>query len=323
MSWDNKRTLCCIVPCFNESEVLPSFFCEMDRIASQLESEYACDLGLVLIDDGSKDNTLELLRKHCKDNPLWHYVSFTRNFGKEAGLLAGMRAALDFFPSSETYFSIMDADLQDPPALLFQMIKILDDDSSVDVAAAYRQTRTGESPIRSTFSHLFYKIINSISVVEMKDGARDFRTMRRIVVQSVVDLPETVRFSKGLLMWGGYSTKWIPYDNIERAKGTSKWNFLSLLQYALDGIIAFSVVPLEIISLGGLIVFLLALLFLVFIVVRALLFGDPVAGWPSLMSIITLLCGLQLLGMGILGLYLSKMYLEIKKRPLYLIREMR
>lgn len=315
-----KHTLCCIVPCFNEEESIHAYIQAMDRIAPVLSDDCGYDLSYVFVDDGSSDRTLYLLREYCSNSPCSHYVSFTRNFGKEAALYAGMSEALQLFRDPEDLFCIMDVDLQDPPDLLVRMLDALND-STIDVAAAFRVTRKGESALRSAFAHLFYRIVDSISEVHMKDGARDFRVMRRAVIESVVSLSERVRFSKGLLIWGGYSTAWIGYENHERSHGSSKWNLMSLARYALDGIVAFSTVPLEILSLGGLIVFLLSLLFLIFIIVRALLFGDPVSGWPSLVCIITLLSGLQLLGMGVLGLYLSKIYTEVKSRPLFIVKE--
>ena len=321
---DSTRALCCIVPCYNEEASLPALFDALAEVSPALGRELGLTVGCVLVDDGSRDRTLELLRAQNAVDPNCHYVSFTRNFGKEAGLLAGMAEALRLFPGEDDLFVIMDADLQDPPSLLVDMVRALDEGGDeVDVAATYRKSRAGEPPIRSAFSHLFYRLMNSISDVSMRDGARDFRVMRRRVVQTVVDLPERVRFSKGLLMWGGFRTEWIGYENVERAAGESKWNFWGLMRYAIDGIVAFSVAPLELISVGGLVVFLLSLVFLLFIFVRALLFGDPVAGWPSLVCLITLLSGLQLLGLGVVGLYLSKIYAETKRRPLYVIREER
>lgn len=318
---EKPNTLCCIVPCYNEEDSLPAFFETMDGVAEGLREGLGLEVAYVFVDDGSSDRTLEIVRARRERDPRCHYVSFTRNFGKEAGMLAGMRAALELFPGENDLFALMDADLQDPPALLATMATTLLDDPSVDVAAAFRESRTGEPPVRSAFSRLFYRLMNAISDVRMREGARDFRVMRRRVVRTVADLPERVRFSKGLLMWGGYRTEWVGYENTERAAGSSKWSFWGLARYAIDGVVAFSVVPLELISIGGLVMFLLSVLFLVFIVVRALLFGDPVAGWPSLVCLIALFSGLQLLGLGVVGLYLSKIYAEAKGRPLYVVRE--
>lgn len=217
------------------------------------------------------------------------------------------------------FVAVMDADLQDPPELLAQMFAKLEE--GFDVAAAYRTTRAGEPPVRSWFAERFYDVINRISDVEMKSGARDFRLMTARTVRAILSLPETSRFSKGIFSWVGFETAWIPYENIEREHGSSSWSFFSLARYALDGIIAFSTVPLELISIFGLLVCLVALVFLVFVLVRALLFGDPVAGWPSLMCVILLLGGSILFGLGIVGLYLSKVYSEVKRRPLYVVAE--
>lgn len=320
---DEKGVVCIVVPCYNEEESLPSFFQSMTDLNEQYLLPRGYCLRLVLVDDGSSDSSLELIRSFIDSSEANHYLSFTRNFGKEAGLYAGMEYALELYPGESTLFGLIDVDLQDPPYLIDEMLNILSSDSSVDVAAAYRTTRSGESKLKSYCSELFYKLMNAVSEVKMKSGARDFRLMRRRVVESVVSLPERVRFSKGLLMWGGFSTSWIPYENIERSSGSSKWNFFSLVRYALDGVVAFSVFPLELMSIGGIVIFVLSLFFLLFIIIRALLFGDPVAGWPSLVCIITLLSGIQLLGMGTLGMYLSKMYAELKRRPLFVIKERR
>lgn len=309
-----EESLCIVVPCYNEGESLSFFFEAMEALEGQLPVK----VSYVLVNDGSKDDTLSVMRKANARRPDdVHYISFSRNFGKEAALAAGMRRAVD---DDYDLVSVMDADLQDPPSLLPQMI-----DQVVvhghDVAAAYRTTRAGESPIRSWFAHRFYIMMNKISDVEMKDGARDFRVMTNRVAKAVVDLRERNRFSKGLFSWAGFETVWIPYENIERAHGQTGWSFLSLVRYAIEGIVAFSTVPLEIISVAGLIAFLFALVFLLFVIIRALMFGDPVAGWPSLMAVITLFGGINLLGVGTVGLYISKIYSETKNRPLYIIEE--
>lgn len=311
-----RGSLCVVVPCHNEEESLPALFERMDSVEPTLAEWAEGPVLYALVDDGSSDRTLEILRELHDRRPEVHYVSFSRNFGKEAGLAAGLRKAYDL---GADFVAVMDADLQDPPELLAQMFSSIS--GGCDVAAAYRTSREGEPPIRSWFANRFYDVINRISDVEMKSGARDFRLMTRRAVHAILSLPESSRFSKGIFSWVGFETAWIPYENVEREHGSSSWSFFSLAHYALDGIVAFSTVPLELISILGLLVCLVAMLFLVFVLVRALAFGDPVAGWPSLMCVILLLGGAILFGVGIVGLYLSKVYAEVKRRPLYVVRE--
>lgn len=311
-----RGSLCVVVPCHNEEESLPALFERMDSVEPTLAEWVEGPVLYALVDDGSSDRTLEILRELHDRRPEVHYVSFSRNFGKEAGLAAGLRKAYDL---GADFVAVMDADLQDPPELLAQMFSSIS--GGCDVAAAYRTSREGEPPIRSWFANRFYDVINRISDVEMKSGARDFRLMTRRAVHAILSLPESSRFSKGIFSWVGFETAWIPYENVEREHGSSSWSFFSLAHYALDGIVAFSTVPLELISILGLLVCLVAMLFLVFVLVRALAFGDPVAGWPSLMCVILLLGGAILFGVGIVGLYLSKVYAEVKRRPLYVVRE--
>lgn len=310
--------LCVIVPCHNEEDSLPSFLAAVCEVEASLAGWLAAPVRFVFINDGSTDGTLGLLRHFHEEDGNVHYVSFSRNFGKEAGMYAGLKKALSM--PEVTHVTFMDADLQDPPALLSEMFARVEE-SGCDVVAAFRKTRAGESPVRSAFARAFYRLINRISEVEMRDGARDFRLMTRRAAQAVLDVPERSRFSKGLFSWVGFETEWVGYENVEREHGSTNWSFWSLVRYALDGIIAFSTAPLEFISIAGLVVFLLSVVFLVFVVVRALLFGDPVAGWPSLVCIITLLSGLQLLSLGFVGLYVSKVYTEAKGRPLYVVSE--
>ena len=311
-----RGSLCVVVPCHNEEESLPALFERMDSVEPTLAEWVEGPVLYALVDDGSSDRTLEVLRELHDRRPEVHYVSFSRNFGKEAGLAAGLRKAYDL---GADFVAVMDADLQDPPELLAQMFSSIS--GGCDVAAAYRTSREGEPPIRSWFASRFYDVINHISDVEMKSGARDFRLMTKRAVHAILSLPESSRFSKGIFSWVGFETAWIPYENVEREHGSSSWSFFSLARYALDGIVAFSTVPLELISILGLLVCLVAMLFLVFVLVRALAFGDPVAGWPSLMCVILLLGGAILFGVGIVGLYLSKVYAEVKRRPLYVVRE--
>lgn len=304
-----------VVPCYNEQDSIQPFLQATCPVLDGLAS--FDDWRIVFVNDGSADATLTQMRNAHAADPRVAYVSFSRNFGKEAGLLAGMEKSLALGAS---HVVVMDVDLQDPPSLLPQMIERMET-TGCDIVATYRTTRAGEPPIRSWFARRFYALMGRFSDVEMRDGARDYRIMTRRVVEAIASMPENQRFSKGLFAWVGYHTEWIGYENIERTTGETHWSFFSLFGYALDGIIAFSVAPLIFISLLGLTVFALAMLFLVFIFIRALLFGDPVAGWPSLVCIVTLLSGLQLLSMGVLGLYLSKVYSEVKRRPVYLVAE--
>lgn len=300
-------------PVTTRGESLGFFFEAMEALEGQLPVK----VSYVLVGDESKDDTLSVMCRANAGRPgVVHYISFSRYFGKEAALAAGMRRTVD---DGYDLVSVMDADLQNSPSLLPQMIEQVVVHGH-DVAVAYRTTRAGESPIRSWFAYRFYIMMNKISDVEMKDGARDFRVMTNRAAKAVVDLRERNRFSKGLFSWVGFDTVWIPCENIERAHGQTGWSFLSLVRYAIEGIVAFSTVPLEIISVAGLVAFF-ALAFLLFVIIRALLFGDPVAGWPSLMAAVTLFGGVNLLGVGTVGLYISKIYSETKSRPLYIIEE--
>ena len=305
------------MPCYNEQDSIGPFLEAVWSVLDDATTPIAEECRIVFIDDGSVDSTLQVLRDTHKNDSRNVYVSFSRNFGKEAAMLAGMRTALDLGAS---HVAIMDVDLQDPPDLLPQLAERMES-ASCDVVATYRETRTGEPPIRSWFAHRFYGLINALSEVKMRDGARDYRLMSRRVVQSIVDMPETERFSKGLFDWVGYKTEWIGYENIEREHGETHWSFFSLVWYALDGIVAFSIKPLMAVSILGLIAFILSILFLLIITIRARLFGDPVAGWPSLVCIISFFSALNLLGVGIVGIYVSKMYSEVKRRPSYLVAE--
>jgi len=301
-----------IVPCYNEEEALPLFYEEMERIRNKdfedINFEY------IFVNDGSKDNTLNKIKELRKLDEKVRYISFSRNFGKEAAMMAGLEA------SKGDYIAIMDADLQDPPSLLRKMydaIKI----ENYDCVGTRRITRKGEPPIRSFFAKMFYKIINKISDVEMVDGARDYRLMTRQMVDSIVSLKEYNRYSKGLFTFVGFDTKWIEYENIERVAGKTKWSFWKLFKYALEGITAFSTTPLIISSIIGLIFCAIAFLLIILIIVRTLAFGDPTSGWPSLVCIIFLVSGVQLFSLGIIGQYLSKTYLEVKNRPIYIVKE--
>lgn len=302
----------CIVPCFNEEEVIPLYYEEMQKVRKQEEGKI--DFEIIFIDDGSKDKTLEVIKKLSEQDECIHYVSFSRNFGKEAAMYAGFEHA------NGEYVVTMDVDLQDPPHLIPEMIRCIEEEG-YDSVATRRVTRKGEPPIRSFFARRFYGLINKISDADIVDGARDFRMMKRDMVNAILSMPEYNRFTKGIFGWVGFKTKWIEFENVERAAGETKWSFWKLFRYALEGIIAFSTVPLTIVSLIGMIVCIIAFLFLLFVVIRAVIFGDPVAGWPSLICVISFLSGIQLLGIGVVGMYLSKTYLETKKRPIYIKKE--
>ena len=270
---------------------------------------------LIFVDDGSKDRTLEICKELKLLDERVHYLSFSRNFGKEAALYAGLKAA------TGDYIAVMDADLQDPPELLKDMLSILQNDNQIDCVATRRTTRKGEPPIRSFFAKNFYKLINKISKSEIMDGARDFRMMTRQVVDTVLSMEEYNRFSKGIFGWIGFRTKWLDYVNVERVAGETKWSFWKLFLYAIDGIIAFSTMPLVIASLSGILFCITAILMAVYFAVKTVLYGDPVAGFPTLICLILLIGGVQLFCIGILGQYLSKTYLEAKKRPIYIVKE--
>ena len=306
-----------VVPCYKEEASLPLFIEELTRVVLQMQQrDPGLEFELVLVDDGSPDATLTVIKRYAKsDSPFRiRWLSFSRNFGKEAALYAGLQAARG------DYIATMDADLQDPPSLLPQMLEILETED-YDNVATRRSSREGEPVIRSAFARLFYRIINRISDADIVDGARDFRLMKRCMVDAVLSMSEYNRFSKGIFGWVGFRTKWLEYENIQRAAGETKWNFFSLFLYSLDGIVGFSTAPLAIASIVGVICSFVAVVFLVVILVRALLFGDPVAGWPSTMSVILLIGGLQMLFLGVIGQYLAKTYLETKRRPLFIVRE--
>ena len=303
-----------IVPCYNEEEAMPLFYQEAARVAAQMEKSHGAEFEIIFVDDGSKDGTLRVARELHDADPRVRYVSFSRNFGKEAGIYAGLKAA------NGDYVATLDADLQDPPALLPDMLDALLTDD-YDCAATRRTTREGEPPVRSWFARMFYRIINKMSDTEIVDGARDFRLMSRRMVDAVLEMSEYNRFSKGIFSWVGFKTKWFAYQNVERVAGQTKWNFWKLLKYAIDGIINFSQAPLSIASVSGLVLTFIAFFMILFVVVRRLIFGDPVAGWASTVCIILFIGGVQLLCMGIMGQYLAKAYLEVKHRPHYIISE--
>ena len=306
------KLLSVVVPCYNEEENVPFFYEELMKQEDFLKSK-DIDLEIIYIDDGSKDNTVAEVKKlHEKDNRV-HLVSFSRNFGKESAIYAGLQK------SKGDYTVMMDADLQDPPSLLPEMISYIEE--GYDSVATRRVTRKGEPPIRSFFARRFYSLMRKISKTEIVDGARDYRLMTRQMVDAILSMCEYNRFTKGIFGWVGYNTKWLAYENIERAKGETKWSFRKLFIYSLDGIMAFSTAPLAIASITGLLFCLLAFILILVIVIKTLAFSDPVSGWPSMTCIILLIGGIQLFSIGILGQYLSKTYMEVKKRPIYLVKE--
>ena len=307
------RCISVVVPCYNEEQALPYFIQEIQMVAAEM-AQKGVELEILLVNDGSRDGTLGLLRDYAAQYPNVRYLSFSRNFGKEAAMYAGLEHARG------DYVAIMDADLQDPPSLLPQMYDLLQT-GKYDSVATRRVSRQGEPPIRSFFARMFYKLINRISDADIVDGARDYRLMRRPMVDAILSMKEVNRFSKGIFGWVGFRTYWLPYENVERVAGETKWSFWKLFRYSLEGIIAFSTAPLAIASVVGLLVCLAAVVALAVVLVKTLAFGDPVAGWPSMICIILFLGGVQLLTVGIIGQYLAKTYLETKKRPIYILAE--
>lgn len=299
-----------IIPCYNEQEALPCFYKKVVKILSSLHYEYE----LLFIDDGSKDNTLKIIKEFSLKNDHIKFFSFSRNFGKESAMYAG------FCNANGDYVAVMDADMQDPPSLLPQMLDILHS-QKYDSVATRRVNRHGEPPIRSWFAHNFYKIINKISDADIVDGARDFRLMKREMVDAIVAMSETNRFSKGIFGWIGFKTYWLPYKNVDRIAGKTKWNFWKLFKYAIDGIINFSEVPLSIASWFGILMTVFSFLILIFIITRRIYFGDPVAGWASIICTIVFIGGIELFCIGVMGQYIAKSYSESKHRPHYIISE--
>ena len=301
-----------IVPCYNEEENVPYFYEELMKLTPFFE-EKKLTLELIYVDDGSKDGTASEVRKlHEKDKRV-RLVSFSRNFGKESAIFAG------FTKAKGDYVVMMDADLQDPPSMLPQMFEYIEE--GYDSVATRRVSRKGEPVIRSFFARMFYKLINKISKTDIVDGARDYRLMTRQVVDAILSLGEYNRFSKGIFGWVGFNTKWVEYENVERTKGETKWSFWGLFLYSIEGIIAFSTAPLAVASVLGVLFCVIAFIIIIMIIVRSLFWQDPTSGWPSLVCIISMVSGVQLLCLGILGQYVSKTYLEVKHRPIYLVKE--
>lgn len=301
-----------IVPCYNEEETVADFYTELMK-NEEFFQKRQLEVELLYINDGSRDGTVREIKKLHEKDARVHLISFSRNFGKEAAMYAGLEK------SKGDYVVFMDVDLQDPPALLPEMFSYID--QGYDSVATRRVSRKGEPPIRSFFARAFYRLMKKISKTEIMDGARDYRLMTRQMVDAILSMPEYNRFTKGIFGWVGFETKWIEYENVERVKGETKWNFWKLFLYSLEGITAFSTMPLMFASLMGVIFCLLAFAMIIFTIVRKLIFGDPVSGWPSLVCIISLASGVQLFCLGILGQYLSKTYMEVKRRPIYIVKE--
>lgn len=299
-----------IVPCYNEQQALPIFYKEVTAVMQSMGCEYE----LLLINDGSRDGTLELMKAIAQRDEHVVYLSFSRNFGKEAAMYAG------FCNAAGDYVAVMDADMQDPPSLLPKMLDILSS-GDYDSVATRRADRTGEPPVRSWFAKQFYRLINRISDTDIVSGARDFRLMRREMADAIVAMSEYNRFSKGIFGWIGFRTYWLPYENVERVAGETKWSFWKLFKYAIDGIINFSQAPLSIASWSGIGMTVFAFVMLCFIVLRRLIFGDPVAGWASTICVIVFIGGLQMFFLGVIGQYLAKTYLEAKHRPHYIVSD--
>lgn len=303
------KKLSIVVPCFNEEDSIPYFYEEIKKVTKDMN----VDLELIFVDDGSKDKTLEVIKDKANDKDV-KYISFSRNFGKEAAMYAGLEA------STGDYTTAMDVDLQDPPSLLPEMIRLIEKEG-YDCVATKSTSRNGYSFLRKTFTKWFYDIIGKLSKTEMVPGARDYRLMTRKMVNAIVEMKEYNRYSKGLFSFVGFKTKWIEFENQERVAGTTKWNFWKLFSYALDGIVGFSTAPLTMAAIMGMLFCLIAFIIIIVIIVKTLIFGDPTSGWPSLACIIFMVGGIQLLCLGVIGQYLAKVYLEVKNRPIYIVRE--
>lgn len=299
-----------IVPCYNEEDVLKIFYNKITEVSKTIDADFE----YIFVDDGSKDKTLEILKEYSKKDNRVRFISFSRNFGKESAMYAGLKEA------TGDYVAIMDADLQDPPDLLKEMYEILLT-KEFDCVATKRKTRKGEPILRSFFSRMFYSIINKMTSTEIVNGARDYRLMSRKMVDSILEVTEYNRFSKGIFSWVGFKTKWIAYDNIERAAGKTKWNFWKLFKYSIEGITAFTTTPLVMSAVIGIIFCILAFIMILFVIFKTLMYGDPVSGWPSTICIILFVSGIQLFCLGIMGEYLAKEYMEVKNRPIYIVKE--
>ncbi|MCB6571882.1 glycosyltransferase family 2 protein [Eubacterium limosum] len=308
------KTMSIIVPCYNEEEAIPLFYNEISKIANLLKTKYKLITECIIVNDGSSDETLKTIKMLAQNDPILKYISFSRNFGKESAIYAGLEY------STGDFVAIMDVDLQDPPELLEEMyLSIINE--NFDCVATRRVTRKGEPPIRSFFARCFYKLINKMSKIEIVDGARDYRLMTRQMVDAIINVKEYNRFSKGIFSWVGFETKWLEYENRERIAGETKWSFWKLFLYSLDGIVAYTTAPLAIASIVGVLCCFIAIIMIGVFIIKTIIWGDPVAGYPSMICVILLIGGLQLFCIGILGEYLAKTYLETKKRPIYIMKE--
>jgi len=308
---ENRKKMSIVVPCYNEQEVLPMFYEELNKVIESLDN---VELELILVNDGSIDKTLKVFKEIADKDERVKYISFSKNFGKEAAMFAGLEA------TTGDYVAIMDADLQDPPKLLIEMYNILEN-SDYDCVGTRRVTRKGEPKIRSFFAKIFYKLMRKISNMDIVDGARDFRLMTKQMKDAIVSMQEYNRFSKGIFTWVGFNTKWLEYENVERAAGKTKWSFWKLFIYSLNGITAFSTFPLVIAGVIGMLFCIVAFIMILVIIFKTIVFGDPVSGWPSTICAILFVGGVQLFCTGIIGQYMSKTYLEVKKRPIYIVKE--
>ena len=307
----HKEKISIIIPCYNEEDAIPLYYEEMNKITEQMAF---VDFDFIFINYGSTDKTLSIMKNLASTDKRVHYLSFSRNFGKEAAMYAGLEAA------SGDYVTIMDVDLQDPPTLLPVMYHLIKDEG-YDTVGTRRVTRKGEPPIRSFFARMFYKLINKMSKVEMVDGARDYRLMKREVVAAIVQMREYNRYSKGLFSFVGFKTKWLEYENVKRVAGETKWSFWKLFKYAIEGIVAFTTFPLSLAAIIGVLMCFISFVAILVIIVKTLAFGDPAIGWPSMVCILLFVSGIELLCMGIIGQYLAKTYLETKHRPIYIVKE--
>lgn len=304
----------CVVPCYNEEASLPYFYNEITRAIKNMKIRWDLEFEIIFVNDGSKDDTLKILRQLKQDDGQVHYISFSRNFGKESAIYAGLEG------STGDYVVVMDADLQHPPENIIKMYNLIQQEG-YDCVAYRRISRQGEPPIRSFFARMFYKVINKIADTEIIDGATDFRMMSRKMVDAILSMKEYNRFSKGIFSWVGFRVKWLEYVNVERVAGETKWSFWKLLKYSFEGITGFSTAPLALASLGGIFFCVVAFLWMLFIIIKTIVWGEPVAGFPTLACMMLLLGGIQLLCIGILGQYLAKTYLEVKNRPIYIVQE--
>ena len=306
-----KELISIIVPCYNEEKALPHYYNKMKEIMNNMNY---VDFEIILVNDGSKDNTLKEMQELARNDARIKFINFSKNFGKEAAMYAG------FEYSKGDFIAVMDADLQDPPELLEEMYKGIKEEN-YDCVATRRTTRKGEPPIRSFFARMFYRLINRKSKTEMVDGARDYRLMTRQMLNAILSMKEYNRYSKGLFSFVGFDTKWLEYENVERVAGETHWSFWKLFKYALEGITAFSTVPLVMSSIIGIIFFFISIIAIIYIIINTLMYGNPTSGWPSMICIIFMVTGIQLFCIGIIGQYLSKVYLEVKNRPIYIVKD--